>query len=122
MKHSKIRKNNQDTNIVYSTPNLSQQREEDENYDETDEDVFRPQDYSLGVRLEKKGRGGKTATIIKGFDPDSDAAHDWAKKLKSHCGVGGSVTEDGILIQGDQVEKILTFLKKNGFNVKKIGG
>lgn len=115
MRKTKLNKNS-DSPIVFSTINLQYSKHEEEQEDDLKETG------DLRVRLEKKGRGGKPATLIKGFQGSTQQAEQLAKQLKSHCGVGGSVTEDGILIQGDQVEKVLLFLQKNGFKAKKGGG
>lgn len=78
----------------------------------------------LKVHYEKKGRGGKEALIIKGFDVNEN--HDLdaiSKLLKSKLGVGGSVKENEIVIQGNQRDKVCDILKGLGFNnVKKAGG
>ena len=79
-----------------------------------------PQQQKLMIRLETKQRGGKKATLIKGFigkDEDRDAL---AKKIKNHCGTGGSITEGEILIQGDQVQKVKSFLQGLGYKTNNI--
>lgn len=78
---------------------------------------------ALGVRLEKKGRAGKTATLIFGVDTLGAARRsELAKQVRVHCGTGGSANEDHILLQGDQLLKVMKFLEAKGFKVKKIGG
>jgi translation initiation factor 1 len=82
-------------------------------------------DFSVQVRIHKdrKKRKGKTATLIKGLEESGVDITDIAKKLKSHCGVGGSVLDDqDILLQGDQMQKALTYLKKMGFTDCKLSG
>lgn len=80
-------------------------------------------DSIVRVHLEKKGRGGKTVCIIKGIDADQEYIKSLSKKLKSHCGVGGSVKNEEIIIQGDHRKKIMEILKTEGFkNVKPVGG
>ena len=80
------------------------------------------QDQELTVHLEKKGRGGKTAVVIKGFvGKDSDLAN-LGRALKQHCGVGGSVKDGEIIIQGNPRDKIMDYLKNNGYNAKRVGG
>lgn len=76
----------------------------------------------LEAHLEKKGRAGKTAVIIKGFSGDVDALKELAKKLKAHCGVGGSVKDGEIIIQGNVRDKAMSFLKEQGHQVKRVGG
>ncbi|MCB0420942.1 MAG: translation initiation factor, partial [Bdellovibrionales bacterium] len=77
-----------------------------------------PVEHTLKIRLEKKGRGGKSVTVV--FDLPSNDAYfkDLSKKLKAHCGTGGSFKEGMIEIQGDQREKTKSFLEKMGFSIK----
>lgn len=81
-----------------------------------------PKDQHLKVWLEKKGRGGKTASVIKGFVGKQDNLEELAKKLKGKCGTGGSVKDGEVIIQGDHRDKIVDFLSSQGFNIKKAGG
>ena len=76
-------------------------------------------DVRLHVSVEKKGRGGKTATIVDGLSalPDGEA-EELAKELKKKLGVGGSCRGDEILIQGNLREKVVELLKNKGFKVK----
>ena len=76
----------------------------------------------LEAHFSNKGRGGKTVTIIKGFEGSPDALKVLAKTLKQHCGVGGSDKDYDIIIQGNMRDKIMTFLKNEGHQVKRIGG
>ena len=76
----------------------------------------------LEVHFEKKGRGGKTAIVIKGFKGTENKLKELAKNLKNHCGVGGSAKNGEIIIQGNVREKVMTFLEKEGFTTKRIGG
>lgn len=73
----------------------------------------------LRIRIEKKHRGGKTATIIDGFEGREEDLEDLAKKLKTKCGTGGSAKDGIIIIQGDYREKILTWLKDWGYKNTK---
>ena len=76
----------------------------------------------LEAHLEKKGRAGKTAVLIKGFEGSDDALKNLAKKLKAHCGVGGTIKDGEILIQGNVRDKVMNFLKEEGHHVKRVGG
>lgn len=66
----------------------------------------------LHVAVEKKGRGGKTATIIYGFDDDDPAVAEVAAILKRRLGVGGSARGGEILIQGNLRDKVIAELRK----------
>ncbi len=74
------------------------------------------------VRLEKKGRGGKTVTVIEGIQGPPEFLKDLARFLKEACGTGGAVKEGGIELQGDQRERAARALAAKGFRVKGAPG
>ena len=76
----------------------------------------------LEAHLDKKNRGGKVATIIKGFEGTDEDLKSLGKQLKTLCGVGGSAKDDEIIIQGDFRTKIMDYLAKEGYKVKRVGG
>jgi translation initiation factor 1 len=81
-----------------------------------------PSMQKLKVKLETKQRAGKAVTLIQGFIGTVTDAEDLGKKLKSFCGTGGSVKNGEIIVQGDNREKLLGWLIKNGYVLtKKIG-
>lgn len=76
----------------------------------------------LRIWLETKNRGGKAATVIKGFSGNEQDLKELGKKLKNFLGTGGAVKEMEIIIQGDQREKVLDWLLKEGFSGTKTAG
>ena len=74
----------------------------------------------LDIILERKGRAGKTATIISGFTIDDDAISDLASALKQRLGTGGSARGGEILMQGDRRKDVLKFLTDNGYKARII--
>jgi len=76
----------------------------------------------LEAHFSKKGRGGKIVTVIKGFEGSEQALKKLGKELKNKLGVGGSVKDGEIIIQGNNRDKVVQILKDKGFKVKKIGG
>ena len=75
----------------------------------------------LRIRLDTKHRAGKAVTLINGFIGKEEDVEDLGKKLKSFCGTGGSAKDGEIIVQGDQREKVMQWLVKNGYKqVKKI--
>lgn len=103
--------------FVYSTnPNFKFESEEEQTAE-----TLPAKQQKLRIRFETKHRGGKAVTLIEGFIGKEEDLQDLGKKLKNFCGTGGSAKDGEIIIQGDQREKILQWLKKNGYdNVKKI--
>ncbi len=79
-------------------------------------------DGNVRVSRETKGRKGKGVTLIKGLDMDAATLALTSKKLKVMCGSGGTVKEGVIEIQGDHIERILDYLKKQGVRAKRAGG
>jgi len=79
------------------------------------------QQQKLKIKLETKHRGGKAVTLVEGFTGKEEDLQTLGKALKNFCGTGGSVKDGEIIIQGDQREKVLQWLIKNGYkNAKKI--
>lgn len=104
--------------LVYST---NDDLENTANENEAEESL-EPRDQYLEAHFSNKGRGGKTVTIIKGFQGAEEDLIALGKKLKKKCGVGGSAKDGEIIIQGDDREKIMELLRKDAYNVKRVGG
>lgn len=79
-------------------------------------------EQEVKVWYEKKGRRGKQATIVRGFEGSEDALKNLAKELKTSLGTGGAAKDGEIIIQGNFQEKTYQILLKMGFKVKKAGG
>ncbi|HJH65840.1 MAG TPA: translation initiation factor [Bacteroides mediterraneensis] len=102
-------------NIVYSTnPDFNYDKEE-----EVEAETLDPKQQKLRVNIEKKGRGGKTVTVISGFTGTEDDLKELGRKLKTKCGVGGSVKDGEILIQGEFKQRIVDLLKAEGYSQTK---
>ena len=101
---------------------FSTNKDFDLNQKEETEETLAPNQQLLEAYLDKKNRGGKVATVIKGFVGTADDLKALGKELKSLCGVGGSAKDDEIIIQGNFRDKIMEYLKNKGYKVKRIGG
>jgi translation initiation factor 1 len=77
-----------------------------------------PARVTAKLRLEKKGRGGKTVTVV--FDLPHNAAFlkDLCQDLKKACGTGGAVSENTVELQGDHLDRLRPLLRGRGFVVK----
>jgi translation initiation factor 1 len=113
------KKNKKRIDIVYSTnQNYDYQQNDDKQMDTLPND-----EQELKICIDKKQRKGKSVTIIYGFEGQENDLKDLAKLLKSKCGVGGTVKNDEILIQGEFKEKIFQLLIQDGYSkTKKVGG
>lgn len=108
---------NKNGGMVYSTNS-------DFDFSSQDENEFKtlpPQQQQLKVYLDRKG-GGKLVSRVNGFIGTLSDLEELGSNLKKHCGGGGSVKDEEILIQGDHRDKIVTFLTSKGYKAKKAGG
>jgi len=101
--------------LVYSTdPNFKLE----ENHIDENETLAAAQ-QKLRILLDKKQRAGKMVTLVTGFIGKETDREELGKKLKSFCGTGGSVKDGEIIIQGDNRDKLLQWLLKNGYTASR---
>ena len=81
-----------------------------------------PNQQNLKIEASRKGRGGKTVTIISGFQEKPETLATLAKQLKAQCGTGGTVKDNQIEIQGEHKQKLLEIITKLGYKAKISGG
>jgi translation initiation factor 1 len=74
------------------------------------------------IALDRKGRGGKTVTLISGLRHDPATLEALLKRLKQQCGAGGALKDGAIEIQGDHRERVAAALAAMGYAVKRVGG
>jgi translation initiation factor 1 len=111
-------KNKNKNGIVYSTnPDF-----ETNNGGNDPAFTLKPSEQILRVWRDSKSRGGKTATIVKGFIGSDIDLSQLGKTLKSKLGVGGTTKEGEIIIQGDFKDKITKLLQEMGYQAKSAGG
>lgn len=80
--------------------------------------VFEGQPQKIKIHKEKKGKKGKTVTVISGFESENTSQiGKLLKKLKVYCGTGGSLNDQGIQLQGDMQDKVKFFLRKEGYGI-----
>ncbi|MEO6231836.1 MAG: translation initiation factor [Ferruginibacter sp.] len=101
--------------LVYSTdPDF---KTESDNIEE--QETLMPGQQKIKVRLDAKRRAGKVVTLVEGFIGKTSDMEDLGKKLKTFCGTGGSVKDSEIIVQGDNRDKVVQWLLKNGYTSSK---
>ncbi|MDL2224284.1 translation initiation factor [Bacteroidales bacterium OttesenSCG-928-M06] len=105
-------------NIVYST-NPDYQYE---NNNIEEPDTLPKEKQLLRIQLDKRNRGGKKVTLITGFTGNEEDLQSLGKYLKTKCGVGGTVKDNEIVIQGDFRDKIQEILQKEGYIKSRVIG
>jgi len=100
--------------LVYSTnPDLNLQQNEE------DALTLPPAEQKLIIGTDKKNRGGKVVTFIKGFSGKTTDLELLGKSIRTFCRSGGTVKEGEIIIQGDHKEKLVKWLLGNGYDLAK---
>ncbi len=77
-----------------------------------------PAKLTAKLRMEKSGRGGKTVTVVSALPRNTEFLKNLTQELKRTCGTGGTATEDGIELQGDQRDRVRVYLQQKGYTVK----
>ena len=90
-------------------------------YENDEMETLPNNEQNLKICIDKH-RAGKIAVIIKEFIGTSEDLKSLGKLLKSKCGVGGSVKNGEIIIQGNIRDKVMSILEKEGYNYKRVGG
>lgn len=116
--------NDQNSRTVYSTatggicPKCGWPQRDCKCSSQFQRDAPLPARIVVKLRMEKKGRGGKTVTVVYGLPDNQTFLKDLASELKRACGAGGAVVEGGVEIQGDLRDRIRDVLAKKGWTVK----
>lgn len=101
--------------VVYSTnPDYTYAEDEPK-----ESDTLPKNQQRLRLNMERAGRGGKTVTLVKGFIGTEEDINALCKLLKQRCGVGGSVKDGDIIIQGDHRQRLIEILKNEGYTQTK---
>lgn len=79
-------------------------------------------DGIVRVGLEKKGRGGKTVSVISGLVLSVEEMRHLSSEMKQRCGTGGTLKDGVIEIQGDHRDLLIEILKDKGIKAKRVGG
>jgi translation initiation factor 1 len=105
--------------LVYSTDRVIQLKKPVENALQAS---VRPMQQKVTVRLERKGRGGKSVTVIDGLQMRQKEREALLKQLKTKLGTGGTVKDTSLEIQGDHRDALMAELGKMGYTAKPSGG
>ncbi len=84
-----------------------------------EEETLEPSRQRLVVTIDRRNRGGKQVTLVKGFRGTSEDLSALGKALKVKCGVGGTAKDGEITVQGDLRDKVTALLQEMGYNAKR---
>ena len=86
--------------------------------EEIKDEIRESQSKKIKIHKEKKGKKGKTVTVISGFrSKNTSQLAELLKKLKVYCGTGGTLNEQGIQLQGDMQDKVKFYLREEGYGI-----
>jgi translation initiation factor 1 len=106
--------------LVYSTDRVVPRKERPDEQDV--QTGIPPSQQRATIRLDRKGRGGKSVTVVEGLVMPQKGRETLLRQLKTRFGTGGTVTAAGFEIQGDHRDAIIEALKKIGYSPKRSGG
>lgn len=106
--------------LVYSTDKIVPRN--DKPYVKSSKEPSHPSQQRIYVRLERKGRGGKSVTVIEGLQTSVKDREALLRQLKARLGTGGSIKNDLLEIQGDQRNAVIAVLQEMGYKPKRSGG
>ncbi len=103
--------------LVYSTDKTIPRKEK--TFEKVLQASVRPAQQKVTVRLERKGRGGKSVTVIDGLRMSQRESKALLKQFKARLGTGGTVKENSLEIQGDHRDELMATLEKMGYTPKR---
>jgi len=110
-KHSKL---------VYSTDRNIPEKKKSDTHDQVS--ATKPAYQKVIVRLDRKGRGGKSVTVVESIVMNQISKTDFLKQLKSKLGTGGTIKDDSFEFQGDHCNRLIAELEKMGYKPRRSGG
>ncbi len=108
------------TRLVYSTDTAIPRKKN--TAEEAPQETNQPSRQKVYVRLDRKGRGGKTVTVIEGLQMQRREIEELLRELKAKLGTGGTIKYPSLEIQGDHRDMVMSALKGMGFAPKRSGG
>jgi translation initiation factor 1 len=111
---------NENTKLVYSTDQSIPRKEKPAK--KNDHPGLPPAQQKVTVRHDRKGRGGKSVTVVEGIQMSQKEMKALLKQLKAGLGTGGAVKDTSIEIQGEHCDALMAALEKLGYRPKRSGG